>query len=424
MDITLHNLTSTGILAIPTDSSDAKPTLVAAASSASLSIPRRPRRQAGLVLRTETEGSDELCELKAKNLKSSGWGSWALVSDEQEERSAWRVYMTTSSRTGNNGIERKLVILPKRDLSCFLKELNDDRPLSDLCLPGDLSRRGWPIAQCQSSTTPYPVQLQSGIRAFDVRMAVVDGRLVAYHGICPQKTPFQDVLAVTRAFLTDSRTSHETIIMSIKQEDFATTPPAQFSTLVHDEIYSAQGGADMWFLEDRIPSLGEVRGKVIMLSRFGGDGAGWENGLEGMGIHPTTWPDSSKAVFEWTCKDTVVRTSDWYNITSILSIPEKMTLATSVLLPPTPGGYTQPTLNVAFFSAGSVPLALPPTVAQGFGWPKWKLGIEGINSRLGKWLIDQLTTTGAIRGWVFMDFFESPADLLPLLVENNFLTHT
>lgn len=101
-----------------------------------------------------------------------------------------------------------------------------------------------------------------------------------------------------------------------------------------------------------------------------------------------------------------------------------MTLATSVLLPPTPGGYTQPTLNVAFFSAGSVPLALPPTVAQGFGWPKWKLGIEGINSRLGKWLIDQLTTTGAIRGWVFMDFFESPADLLPLLVENNFLTHT
>lgn len=155
------------------------------------------------------------------------------------------------------------------------------------------------------------MQLRSGIRVFDVRMAVVNGKLVAHHGIMPERMPFQEVLSIVHSFLSDSHTSSETIVMSIKQEDFATTPPADFSKLVHDELYSGAGGRDMWFLENRVPQLGEVRGKVIMLSRFGGDGTGWENGLEGMGIHPTTWPDSLKEGFQWTCKDTLVRTSDW-----------------------------------------------------------------------------------------------------------------
>ena len=114
--------------------------------------------------------------------------------------------------------------------------------------------------------------------------------------------------------------------MSIKQEDFAVTPAPLFSQLVHQKIISGPGGwseqenmeglkaqADrgMWFLENRIPTLGEVRGKVVMFSRFGGNGAGWENGLEGLGIHPTTWPDSEKNGFEWELKGTLVKTHDW-----------------------------------------------------------------------------------------------------------------
>lgn len=99
-------------------------------------------------------------------------------------------------------------------------------------------------------------------------------------------------------------------------------------------------------------------------------------------------------------------------------------------MPPS-GGYTQPTLNIAFFSAGSFPLATPPVVAKGFGFPAWKLGVEGINERLGKWLLDTLAAaTGAggsaiqpiPRGWVFMDFFKKPEGLAELLVECNFLS--
>lgn len=143
---------------------------------------------------------------------------------------------------------------------------------------------GWPISQCQSLFTPYETQLSAGIRVFDVRMAVSNGKLVAHHGAMPEFRPFQEVLAIMHTFLTNPETKSEAIVMSMKQEDFATTPPQTFSTLVHDEIYNGPGGRDMWFLDDRVPTLGEVRGKVVMLSRFGGDGAGWDNGLEGIGI--------------------------------------------------------------------------------------------------------------------------------------------
>ena len=134
---------------------------------------------------------------------------------------------------------------------------------------------------------------------------------MAYHGVVPQKVCFQQILIDVHDFLTDPASCRETIVMSIKQEDRATTSPADFSALVHQEIKMGPGGMDIWYLENRIPLLGEARGKVIMFSRFGGDGAGWEGGLEGMGIHPARWPSSEKGGFAWFCKDTLVKTQDW-----------------------------------------------------------------------------------------------------------------
>lgn len=169
---------------------------------------------------------------------------------------------------------------------------------------------GWPISQCQFRETSLLEQLYRGIRVLDIRLAVIKGRLIAYHGISPQKALFVDVLQILFDFLSSQPS--ETVVMSIKQEDFMRTPPATFSSLVRTEIYAGPGGMEMWFLENRVPKLAEVRGKIVMFSRFGGDGSGWHGGLEGLGIHPTTWPDSAKEGFTWHCKDTLVRTHDWY----------------------------------------------------------------------------------------------------------------
>lgn len=369
--------------------------------------------------------------------------------------------------------ETHLLFLRARDMSSFLSETDDERLLSDVVLPGthdSVSFYGWPVAQCQSPDQPLFNQLMSGIRALDVRQAVVDGVLIAYHGIAPQRTSFSAILHTLYHFLREH--PRECLVVSVKQEDSANTPPRVFSRLVREEIERSQGGMGMWWLENRIPRLGEVRGRCIMFSRFGGDGREWEGGLEGLGIHPTIWPDSKQEGFEWDLKGTTVRTHDWYSIPSLLSLPEKTSLCIENLVPPP---TDPPTLGITFLSAAGGPLSLPPFCALGFGWPRWGLGVEGINARVGRWLIDRLTASGdrlddtdsekiqwstasnyseaqllggrrtqsvdgsadievetlaggledsklPVRGWVYMDYFAEPdGGIVPLLVENNFI---
>ncbi|TFK34842.1 PLC-like phosphodiesterase [Crucibulum laeve] len=364
--------------------------------------------------------------------------SWQVVT--VPEGCQWRIYISRITRK-----HHKLLIFPRRDMSSFLSEMPDRLPLSSLVLPGThdtMALHGWPISQCQSPSTPLMTQLNLGIRVLDVRLSIISGRLISYHGIYPQRTPFKSILADIHEFLTSPTSSRETLVMSIKQEDFVKTHPADFSRLVREEIEASPGGMGMWFLENRVPRLGEVRGRVVMFSRFGMNGEGWEGGLEGLGMHPLSWPDSEKWGFSWQCKETLVRTHDWYAIPSFLAIPEKVALSTQILLPPTPQP-PMPTLAITYFSAASFPLAMPPTIAQGFGWPKWGFGVEGVNSRVGRWLLGMLgggpdldnfnvagekeKTEGKmeeprIRGWTLMDYCDHPEEsgVVPLLVECNY----
>ncbi|KEP53255.1 phosphatidylinositol-specific phospholipase C, X domain protein [Rhizoctonia solani 123E] len=353
----------------------------------------------------------------------------------------------------------RVLFLPQRDMSAFLSQTEDERPLSDVVLPGthdSLAFYGWPVSQCQSPNQPLFTQLMSGIRVLDVRLSVVDGVLMAYHGAAPQRTSFSAILHTLHHFLQER--PRECLVVSLKQEDYAYTSAQVFSRLVREEIERGEGGMAMWWLENRVPRLGEVRGRCIMLSRFGGDGKEWENGLEGMGIHPTKWPDSEQQGFEWDLKGTTVKTHDWYRIPNLLALPEKASLCMQNMVPPI---SDPPILGITFLSAAGGALSLPPFCALGVGWPDWGMGVEGINARIGRWLINRLTSVGMqdfdsekeqwsissesaellskgsrtfdtldddsepklpIRGWVFMDYFAEPdGALVPLLVENNFI---
>ncbi|KAH9999067.1 PLC-like phosphodiesterase [Russula vinacea] len=309
----------------------------------------------------------------------------------------WRIYRDQTSRKRVD-----ILVLPKRDLGSFLSDLSDATPLYSLCLPGNMAFYGWPISQCQSATTPLSAQLTDGIRVLDIRLAIKYGHLVAYHGQYPQRATFQSILGDLHAFLTSPSSARETIVVSIKQEDYDTQSPEAFSNLVREEIEAGPGGIGMWFLENRVPTLGEVRGKVIMFSR-------WEGGLEGMGIHPTNWPDSANEVFSWTCKDVLVRTQDWYSIPSFLYIPEKTELSIEPLLPP-PADVTQPVLSITYFSASSFPFATPAVVST------------GVNSRITRFLLAALKENMMLRAWTLMDFYDKPvgSGVIPLLIECNF----
>jgi 1-phosphatidylinositol phosphodiesterase len=137
------------------------------------------------------------------------------------------------------------------------------------------------------------------------------------------------------------------------------------------------------------------------------------------------------------------RFSPRYAIPSFLSIPEKAERATqNLIIPP---ATVQPTLAITYFSAALFPLALPPIIAKGFGWPASGLGVEGVNSKLGAWLLDKLaggpdaaeqgealdaekrssqtvSEEPRLRGWTLLDYYSESqvGNIVPLLVECNY----
>lgn len=203
------------------------------------------------------------------------------------------LYQTTSRSRVN------LLLFSPRDPASFLASVPDSAPLSALCLPGtheSLALYGWPISTCQSSEASVPWQLSGGIRYLDVRLAPKGDkgkeRLLAYHGITDERIEFGEVLRQCWAFLgPGSAGQHETIVMSIKQE--SGDQPTFIHTLFDRYVDSSpDGGRARWFLQNRIPTLGEARGKIVMLSRFVIDPT---YGYPG-GISPPIWPNSYKGM--------------------------------------------------------------------------------------------------------------------------------
>ena len=199
----------------------------------------------------------------------------------------------------------QMLLLPIRDAASFLSSLSNDAALTSLCLPGtheSLALFGWPISTCQSSDSSIEKQLNDGIRYLDVRLAPKgqEGkqRLLAYHGITDERMEFGQVLQDCFQFL-DGVGKNETIIMSLKQEqgEQDTFIKLLFTLYVDQSPPSKDGrvggGRQRWFLEDRVPKLGEARGKIVMLSRFViAESYGYPGG-----ISPPIWPNSEKGMW-------------------------------------------------------------------------------------------------------------------------------
>lgn len=177
----------------------------------------------------------------------------------------------------------------------------------------------------------------------------------------------------------------------------------------------------------------------MLMTRFEATQGTWEQGL---GIHPSTWPDSRQEGFMWDCSGTTVRTQDWYRVKTFLEIPEKFRVVCSICAPSLPQiqdetdwqivNHLTPTLvsqpdspfTLSYTSASYFPLSLPTTIAKGFGWPDWGLGIYGINQRMLYWLLVQISRGNKVRACLPMDFYRQCGDergLAEILISMNFL---
>lgn len=186
-------------------------------------------------------------------------------------------------------------------LNSWMSDLPDNVSLAQLSIPGthDAGARFEPVsgtAKCQNLTIAQ--QLDAGIRFLDVRCRHIDNAFTIHHGAIYQNLNFQDVLNACTAFLN----AHpgETIVMCVKEEHNPENVSRTFEQTFDSYVQQDPG---RWRLAASVPTLGDARGKIVLLRRFGASSTP-------KGIAATSWADNT--TFSINTPDANLRVQDQY----------------------------------------------------------------------------------------------------------------
>ncbi|XP_062979128.1 1-phosphatidylinositol phosphodiesterase-like [Elgaria multicarinata webbii] len=114
---------------------------------------------------------------------------------------------------------------------------------------------------CQS--WPLKAQLTAGIRFLDIRCKLEGGHFLIYHVNTFQEATFSDVLKDTLSFLKEH--PRETVLMRVIEE-LPIIPKADFAPRLRRYL-DEEGQGQVW-AKEAIPTLGQARGKVVILEEL------------------------------------------------------------------------------------------------------------------------------------------------------------
>ena len=153
--------------------------------------------------------------------------------------------------------------LPVKSVNNWMSKVDDSAALSSLTIPGShdsmaRTAMGGLSGECQY--LDLDSQLNAGIRFLDIRLENKEKDLRAVHGFIDQGTNFSSIERTIETFLKNNPS--EGLIVSIKDENRKN--PSQFQPVLVPYL-----NPTYWLLGNTLPStLGEIRGKVVLLSRF------------------------------------------------------------------------------------------------------------------------------------------------------------
>lgn len=164
----------------------------------------------------------------------------------------------------------------------WMKDIDGTKYISQISIPGThnsgaLYEPAYGVAKCQKYTIND--QLNMGVRFLDVRASVSLGKLKISHGVVYQGQSFENFVNSCYEFLKTNPS--ETIIFCLRNEDDEKKTNSKFISLLKKEINENE---DMWYTQSLLPTLNEVRGKLVLINRFDRDcelglnaALGWRN---------------------------------------------------------------------------------------------------------------------------------------------------
>uniref|UniRef100_H3AGV8 Phosphatidylinositol-specific phospholipase C X domain-containing protein n=1 Tax=Latimeria chalumnae TaxID=7897 RepID=H3AGV8_LATCH len=149
----------------------------------------------------------------------------------------------------------------------WMSQIPDSHSLASLSIPGShnsMSFYGGDLIKCQSWALYR--QYEAGIRFVDIRCRHFYNQLPIHHELKYQHTDFPRVLKDSVHFLQEN--PREAILMRIREEYKPDANTQRFDETVAGALKDA---GSSWFWQDaRIPTMGEARGKIVILQNFKG----------------------------------------------------------------------------------------------------------------------------------------------------------
>jgi len=280
-------------------------------------------------------------------------------------------------------------------LADWMSVLDDARPLPTLTLPGSHDSCAYTVDDplVRTQRAPLDAQLAHGVRLLDIRCRHRCDTFDIHHGGIALGMSFDDVLADCTRFL-DAH-PRECIVMSVKDEW-----PAHASTRGFEATFDAHCARHprlRWHAGGALPTLGDVRGAVVLLRRF--------RSRRPLGIDLTAWPDNATFTIDHPGAAFVIQ--DEYRVPVAGSIHYKWRVIDALLT-----GMPSPESGrwAINFCSGTGMGANPSVVARGDG------RVQGIQARLAERLRELHGPCGA----VLLDFCDDDDwALVRALVECN-----
>lgn len=188
------------------------------------------------------------------------------------------------------------------DGPCWMKYVDGNKYLDELSIPGthdsstcsvdNDTEPQTSLAKCQQDY--IPTQLLEGIRYFDIRLGKNDdkGDPGIDHGICYLLKKdggfihLSDVIGYFKTFLNENPS--EALIMLVSRGNDEATDDSVTTAFAN----VTDNNSDLFYTSSHVPTLNEVRGKIVLLRRFklagdSVDGHTW-------GLDLTEWDDKIK----------------------------------------------------------------------------------------------------------------------------------
>lgn len=186
------------------------------------------------------------------------------------------------------------------DGPCWMKYVEDNKFLDELSIPGTHDSGTCSVdndtepqsSQVKCQQDYIPTQLLEGIRYFDIRLGKGDNPGICHGDFYLFKKDgdylhLSDVIGYFKTFLSEN--PREALIMlASRGNDEATddSVTTAFAKVMADN-------PDLFYTSSHVPTLGEVRGKIVLLRRFGLDGDSVDGHTWGLDL--TEWDDKIKA---------------------------------------------------------------------------------------------------------------------------------